>query len=169
MKDEKAPVDCGDSGCINAHPRGGMRTNGGCKCFVATHDYQTSKEMALRAKKSVAYWRRRAERDAERLAQVEAALKLPQGKEALNELQRCTGRAIEVALAQKNALQRHRESINWADLRCVHAEFVVEQNGSTFYRVWIEEASPGCPEFHQFICTELQKAGFFNVEVRTDW
>jgi hypothetical protein len=62
----KSPVDCGDNSCLAAHPKGGMRTNGGCRCFQATHSYQESKEMSLRARKAVMYWKKRA-LDAEKL------------------------------------------------------------------------------------------------------
>lgn len=30
-------LDCGDNSCCYARKKGGMRTNGGCRCFQAFH------------------------------------------------------------------------------------------------------------------------------------
>ncbi len=57
---DPCPVDCGDNSCICSWPGGGMRTNGGCRCFQATRNYQESKEMSFRARRAVGYWRKRA-------------------------------------------------------------------------------------------------------------
>lgn len=70
----KCPVDCGDNSCIAAYPRGGMRTNGGCTCFRATHSYQESKEVSLRARKAVMYWRQRWTDVEDGVAQLEKDL-----------------------------------------------------------------------------------------------
>ena len=62
------------------------------------------------------------------------------------------------------------EAINWADLQCVEASRVTDQDGRTRYRVVIEEASPeGCDAFREFIRNELASAGFPDVEVETAW
>jgi hypothetical protein len=57
------PIDCGDNSCLCASKRGGMRTNGGCRCFKAGHDYAENRAMAQRARLAVTYWRRRALRE----------------------------------------------------------------------------------------------------------
>lgn len=61
------------------------------------------------------------------------------------------------------------EPINWADLRCVMAEYTIGQDGNSTHRVYIEEASPTCPEFQHFIAGKLDELGFRNVEVVTEW
>ena len=58
--DSDCPIDCGDNSCLCASKRGGMRTNGGCQCFEASHDYAENRAMAQRARLAVTYWRRRA-------------------------------------------------------------------------------------------------------------
>jgi len=37
------------------------------------------------------------------------------------------------------------------------------------YLVYIEEASPDCPKFQQYVYDLLEKAGYTNVEIRTEW
>lgn len=44
-------LDCGDSGCYFALSKGGMRTNGGCRCFAnagfSKGMHATAREMLL--------------------------------------------------------------------------------------------------------------------------
>jgi len=53
------------------------------------------------------------------------------------------------------------EPINWGDLRC----FAVEEK----YVVYISEASPNATEFKNYIKNELEKKGYKNVEIITEW
>lgn len=50
MSDDRCPVDCGDSACECASERGGMRTNGGCRCG------------AFELRRALLWWRAEAER-----------------------------------------------------------------------------------------------------------
>jgi hypothetical protein len=38
---------CGDSLCVVEPPRGGMMTNGGCRCFADINDYKTRTRVRL--------------------------------------------------------------------------------------------------------------------------
>ena len=61
------------------------------------------------------------------------------------------------------------EAINWGDFCCVGAEFYIDNDGETGYRVSIEEADPSCVHVHKFVSAYLSERGFANVEVRTEW
>ena len=62
-----------------------------------------------------------------------------------------------------------RDPVNWADLHCVRAERAEDERGAIRYRVWIEEASPESPNLRAFVRYELEKRGFKDVEVMTEW
>lgn len=62
-----------------------------------------------------------------------------------------------------------REAINWADLSCTQAEWILTDTGHTYAKVVIEEAAPECPVFHQDISDELSKLGWPDVTVETSW
>jgi hypothetical protein len=83
------------------------------------------------------------------------------------ELQVLAGRTEE---AIKAAHERNfaRSAINWGDLGVLET-FRCESAERTWYCVVIEEASPDNWEFQKFIAEELAKAGWDNVEVRTEW
>ncbi len=57
------------------------------------------------------------------------------------------------------------EAINWGDLGCVSVS--VDIDGS--YYASIEEASPTCRKFPQYVYDKLYESGFSRVEVRTEW
>lgn len=61
------------------------------------------------------------------------------------------------------------EAINWADLKCTDVESVMSLHNDSFYRAVIEEASPDCPKFIQFIRGQLKERGFGEVEIVTEW
>jgi hypothetical protein len=61
------------------------------------------------------------------------------------------------------------DAINWGDFDCVGAEFYIDNDGETGYRVRIEEADPTCTNVHKFVGAYLAERGFANVEVRTEW
>jgi len=54
----KCPVDCGDSGCISAYPRTGMRTNGGCRCG---RRHLTDRENIRELRTALMWWRKKFE------------------------------------------------------------------------------------------------------------
>lgn len=63
--------------------------------------------------------------------------------------------------------------VNWASLRCVSAEHVVEYWGDPVtaegYRVVIEEASPDATEIQGEIGLALIERGHVGVNVATEW
>ncbi len=77
-----------------------------------------------------------------------------------------TNQAIETARTQ---VRDFDEAINWGDLRCVTAEYSVDQDGCGTFKTMIEEAAPDCPVFHDFIQERLMAAGFPDVLVTTEW
>ena len=64
---------------------------------------------------------------------------------------------------------RPREPVNWADLRCVQAAWVVTDEGESYAEVTIEEAAPECPQFQAAVARELEKLGWPGVRVVTEW
>lgn len=80
--------------------------------------------------------------------------------------------ATDAAIATAHRMRRNiKGPINWADLSCRAAEKWTDQDGDTGYRVWIEEAAPGCDNstFCEYIWKQLEKRGFLNIEVETEW
>jgi hypothetical protein len=74
--------------------------------------------------------------------------------------------------AISEAFEKRQEisgAINWGDLCCVAAEFIVDQEGNQRVQVRIEEAAPDYGEFHEFIAKRLEENGFGNVTVLTEW
>lgn len=62
-----------------------------------------------------------------------------------------------------------RRAINWADLHCVAALRVEDDQGQIHYRVEIEEVAPDAVDLQQFVHEELKSAGFFDIQVYTEW
>ncbi len=65
-------------------------------------------------------------------------------------------------------------AVNWADLRCVEAQYVLSyhQGGKelyALYRVVIEEASPSCTPFQSAVRILLRKKGWDKIIVDTEW
>jgi hypothetical protein len=71
--------------------------------------------------------------------------------------------AVEARLTFKNA------AVNWSDLRCISAEYFVNDCGDSGYRVLIEEAAPDNAEIVDFIDDELSMKGYFGVEIGLEW
>ena len=61
------------------------------------------------------------------------------------------------------------DAVNWADLGCVSAERFTTHDGTTGYRVWIEEAAPEAYLLKEFVSLYLDAHGFKNVEIYTEW
>lgn len=86
----------------------------------------------------------------------------------LHELRTATGAAL--ADAHKSSLRGAlAATVNWADLHCVDASFVVSLAEGKYYRVDIEEAAPDNEAFKIFIERWLDAAGFGLVVVYTEW
>lgn len=60
-------------------------------------------------------------------------------------------------------------AINWADLKCYHAEWFQGDDGEAGYRIYIDEAAPDNSEFQDWIASELATAGWCDVDVVTEW
>ncbi len=61
------------------------------------------------------------------------------------------------------------DAINWGDLKCFDARFVVNMDGNECYEVWIDEASPDCSTLRSFVEDWLLERGHSNVVVMTEW
>lgn len=59
-------------------------------------------------------------------------------------------------------------AVNWANLRCAEASFVVDSDGTEYYSVLIEEASPECFDFRIAVQSALLAKGC-DVYVTTEW
>lgn len=82
----------------------------------------------------------------------------------LRRLRRATDAAITRA-----TLNKCFGPINWADLRCVEAQAILNDSGEERLCVVIEEASPDAVELHRIVNADLAKHGWPNVEVSTEW
>lgn len=77
-------LDCGDNSCLFAWKKGGMRTNGGCRCL---------QDLPTELRRDVQLWAQKAKR--------------------LIKTARAEGRAEVVAVVRRR-LERHRtESMDW--------------------------------------------------------
>lgn len=70
---------------------------------------------------------------------------------------------------KEQGLHFEDEAINWADLRCVEAEEYVTDKGDEGVRVYIEEAAPVNTKFKVEVVERLEKAGYYGIEVLTEW
>lgn len=59
--------------------------------------------------------------------------------------------------------------VNWADLRCIGAQYWLDDEGDTGYRVTLSEADAAAAALHVFVRDFLAKRGFAGVEVVTEW
>jgi hypothetical protein len=84
--------------------------------------------------------------------------------ENLVKLQELTDEAIKAAEKSDNNF-----AVNWADLQCITACECKYVDGSKGYQVTIEEASPGETDFQHWIARYLEKRGFENIVVITEW
>lgn len=84
----------------------------------------------------------------------------------LKALREAADKACEEAFTKR---KEFHEAINWGDLGCISARYIVDDEGNEFYQVIIDEAAPECSKFHGFICEWLCIAGFPDVEVLTEW
>ena len=61
-----------------------------------------------------------------------------------------------------------RGGVNWADLKCCDAEFVIDLDGEEHYRVTVDEVSPDEYELASYVQQGLLKE-FGYIEVLTEW
>ena len=61
------------------------------------------------------------------------------------------------------------EPVNWADLGCTDAQYILHADGRESHAVIIEEASPEAWAFRLFIADELAIQGYKNIDVITEW
>ena len=61
------------------------------------------------------------------------------------------------------------DAVNWGDLSCVEAALVLTDEGRSYYRVMIEEASPDAYKLGVYVRDWLAKRGWTDVEGLTEW
>src|SRR3990167_5558619 len=71
--------------------------------------------------------------------------------------------ACDSALHQKELFTR--ESINWGDLGCSAIEYCIDEEGDTFFRVVVEEASPSARGLADFVDKYLEAHGYDSDEL----
>lgn len=59
--------------------------------------------------------------------------------------------------------------VNWGDLGCSDARYILHEDGSSSHAVVIEEAAPDAYELQQFIAKELKRFGYKDIRVITEW
>jgi hypothetical protein len=84
--------------------------------------------------------------------------------EQLKALRRDTDRAIELQRGQGIS-----GAVNWADLHCVEAEWIVNDDGEEYAQVRIEEASETAVLFQRAVQIELERLGWPDVSIVTEW
>lgn len=88
--------------------------------------------------------------------------------EYLQRLQKATEAILRDAYEHRNG-NLSRGAVNWADLHCVAALRVENQDGEVSWRVEIEEVAPDAVDLQRFVHSKLEEAGFFDIEVFTEW
>jgi hypothetical protein len=81
----------------------------------------------------------------------------------LTQLLVCANFACEAARVAKV-----NSEVNWGDLECRAAAYVFTDKG-LHYEVQIEEAAPDAGKFQAFVAEYLEKQGFKDVVVLTEW
>jgi hypothetical protein len=77
--------------------------------------------------------------------------------------------SYDLKALREAATEACRKQLETRHLFCVSAESVRDDAGDTYYRVWLESASPDDAEVHKLIHSELRKAKYRKIEVRTQW
>jgi hypothetical protein len=89
--------------------------------------------------------------------------------EQLKELRAVTDRAIETVRASWTGC-RNQVTVNWADLRCTEAAWIVTDfGGDGRVQVTVEEASPEVSLFRDAVSAALAQSGWPDVSVLTEW
>ena len=61
------------------------------------------------------------------------------------------------------------EAVDWANLRCVNAQWIVDDEGNKHAAVVVDEASPEAGLLQAAIRAELERLGWPDVRVVTEW
>lgn len=59
-------------------------------------------------------------------------------------------------------------AINWGDLGC-HETYIKLTGDTLTICALIEEADPAAIALHQYVTAELEKLGYSDIEIETDW
>lgn len=84
----------------------------------------------------------------------------------LKELKKAANYACEKAIDNRTEIGG---AVNWGDLKCISAEYCIDDCENESYKVIIDEADPGCWALKDFISKILCDSGFKKVEVVTEW
>jgi len=86
--------------------------------------------------------------------------------EKLIELQNLTNKIIDKLQCYKNTIN---EDINWGNLKCIEANFCINQRGFEYYIVSISEASPDAKMFQEEVYSRLLAIWNEPVIVQIEW
>ena len=87
----------------------------------------------------------------------------------VDELNKLRSRTDDVIGFVESNSNRLSGAVNWGDLGCRQASWVVTDDGSEYAEVLIEEASPEAVEFRETVRRELARRGYPGVQVVTEW
>ena len=86
--------------------------------------------------------------------------------EKLKKLQDLTNKIIDELQEEKDAFN---EAINWGNLKCVGASYVIDQERDEYYQVWISEASPDVVVFKNEVYSRLIAIWNEPLVIQTEW
>ena len=78
-------------------------------------------------------------------------------KTTINHLNWLVDQTSEILDLAKERKAEINGAINWGDLRCIEARYVMANYGEEMFEVVISEADPSQPDLSKFIFVELQK------------
>lgn len=85
--------------------------------------------------------------------------------EYLQKLKKVTDEILDEAKARDDI----KGAINWADLRCIEARYVMTDDGSEHFEVVISEADPHQHDLYVFVFTKLQKRRYYPTYPVFEW
>lgn len=89
---------------------------------------------------------------------------------SLSKLAIATDAVLKEIHAERTAeVPFRRGGVNWADLRCVSVEWVMDNHGDWRYVVNVEEAAPDEYELQNEVAQRLARNGYADVDVVTEW
>jgi hypothetical protein len=89
-------------------------------------------------------------------------------REKLRELRVVCDEALESLYQRRYGIGG---GVNWGDLTCVEARHIVtdSEEDDEFYEVLVEEVAPEAQAFQTALVVELERRGWMNVHVQTEW
>jgi len=60
-------------------------------------------------------------------------------------------------------------AVNWADLGCVDATWSIDQLGTEYFTIYIEEAAPYEAPLIKFVRERLELRGWHDISIVTEW